>query len=157
MIPAHQYLDTSPFHASEKPLKFITYRAQREAAAFFQKTYSHENGLGLFYGPPLSGKIVDRLPEDAAAAIVDVAHLNSACFLQAITRGFGVEMDESSINVMFNMVKVFAVQQTTKRHAPLLVIENIHAMNPETAHIICKLAQLKVQNQFALRLILMSG
>ena len=162
MIPAYHEIDTSPFRASEKPPRFVTFRSQREAAAFFQQTYTHEQGLGLFYGPPLSGKstalrhFVDRLPEDSAVAIVDIANLAAPSFLQTITQQFGVGLEASSINVMFNMVKVFAVQQTTKRHAPLLIIKNINAMNPETAHLICKLAQLKVQGQFAIKFILMS-
>jgi hypothetical protein len=55
-----------------------------------------------------------------------------------------------------NMVKVFVVQQTASDHAPLLIIENTHALNPSALRVLCELAELKVKHKSALRLIFAS-
>jgi len=162
MTHASEQLDTSPFHALEKPLIFISYRSQREASTFIKQTYKFDNGLGLLCGPPGSGKItvirhtIDQLPEDVTTAVVDAAGLDAEIFLQTLTHELGLDMQEVSVNVMMNMVKVFTVQQTSSNYPPLLVIDNFNAMKPETVHVVCQLAKLKLQGQSALRLVLVS-
>ena len=155
-------LDTSPFHILEKPLLFVSYRSQREAVTFLKQTYGSDHGLGVFHGAPASGKrsliqhYVDRLPADAMAAVVDAAGLDAQTFLETLMYEYGLDMHGSSVNVMMNMVKVFAVQQTSVRHAPLLVIRKFNAMTPEAVQIVSQLVKLTFQNQSALRLVLVS-
>lgn len=159
----HEKLDRSAFQSGDVPPKFISYRAQRDATTFLQQTYRYERGLGLFYGPPLSGKttalkhFIDRLPANAAAGIVNGAGLDAPLFLHAIAQAFGLDTRSTSLNASLNLLKSFAVRHTTTRHAPLLVIENLDKMTPSTIHIVCQLALLKVQSQSAFRLILVSN
>lgn len=155
-------LQEQPFRTHGKPLTFVAYEAQEEAFEFLNKIYSHSHGLGLFQGPGLSGKstilrqFVELLPNDPAVAIVDGAGLNTTNLLNTVLSQFGYELQFNSVNELINMLKVFVLHQTASDHAPLLIIENTHAMNPSALRVLCELAELKVRRQSALRLVLAS-
>lgn len=155
-------LQEQPFRMHGRPLVFVAYAGQEAAFDYLERTCSHAHGLGLFQGPPLSGKSTllhqfaeYRLP-DTAVAVVDGAGLNSAALLQAALRQFGYELEFSSVNELLNMLRVFVQQQTASGQAPLLIIENMHEMNPSALRVLCELAELKVRHHFALRLMLVS-
>jgi len=162
MTMALRGIDPGPFRPDGTPQQFISYRSQREACSFIRETMKYEHGCGLISGPAHAGKttairqFIKQLPEDAAATIVDGANLQAPEFLEAITKGYGFELGSSSLNVMLNFLKVFAVQQATSNQAPLLVIENLHAMTPGTVHIVCQLAQLMANDRSAFCFILVS-
>ncbi|MFQ5549367.1 MAG: FHA domain-containing protein [Woeseia sp.] len=141
---------------------FVPYAAQRAAFEFLTDTYEHHHGLGLFQGPALSGKttiiryFTETLTEDRASAIVDGAGLNTTALVGAILSQFGYDLKFNTVNELINMVKVFSIQQTASDHAPLLIIENAHALNPSALRVLCELAELKFRGLSALRLILSS-
>lgn len=145
-----------------KPVVFVPSASQQAACQFLSDTYENDHGLGLFQGPPLSGKTAiiqhfrESLPEDAAVAIVDGAGLNTTTLLESVLFQFGYDLKLSSVGELINMVKVFVVQQTASDHAPLLIIENTHALNPSALRGLCELAELKVKQKSALRLIFAS-
>jgi len=60
------------------------------------------------------------------------------------------------VKELLNMLKVFVVQQTVSNRAPLLIVENTHAMNPAALSTLCELVALKVHEKSALRVILAS-
>ena len=153
-------LQEQPFRMHGRPLVFVAYAGQEAAFEYLERTYSYRHGLGLFQGPPLSGKSTllrqfaeYKLP-DTAVAVVDGAGLNSAALLHAALRQFGYELEFSSVNELLNMLKVFVQQQTASGQAPLLIIENMHEMNPSALRVLCELAELRVRQHFALRLVL---
>ncbi len=141
---------------------FVPSASQQAACEFLSDTYANDHGLGLFQGPPLSGKtaiiehFTESLAEDAAVAVVDGAGLNTTTLLETVLSQFGYDLKLSSVSELINMVKVFVVQQTASDHAPLLIIENTHALNPSALRVLCELAELKVKRKSALRLILAS-
>ena len=145
-----------------KPVVFVPSTSQEAACQFLSDTYENDHGLGLFQGPPLSGKtaiiqhFTESLPEDAAVAVVDGAGLNTTTMLELVLAQFGYDLKLSSVGELMNMVKVFVVQQTASDHAPLLIIENTHALNPSALRVLCELAELKVKQKSALRLIFAS-
>lgn len=155
-------LQEQPFRTHGKPLIFVEYDAQAAAFDFLGRVYSHPHGLGLFQGPGLSGKstilrqFAETLPNDPAVAIVNGAGLNTTNLLNTALSQFGYELQFNSVNELINMLKVFVLHQTASDHAPLLVIENTHAMNPSALRVMCELAELKVKRQSALRLVLAS-
>lgn len=155
-------LQEQPFRTHGRPLVFVAYAAQEAAFDYLEETYAHKHGLGLFQGPPLSGKstILRQFGEykspDAAVAVVDGAGLNTTALLQAALRQFGYELEFSSVNELLNMLKVFVLQQTASGQPPLLIIENTHEMNPSALRVLCELAELRVKQHFALRLVLAS-
>lgn len=145
-----------------KPVVFVPSASQQAACQFLSDTYENDHGLGLFQGPPLSGKtaiiqhFTESLPDDAAVAVVDGAGLNTTTLLESVLFQFGYDLKLSSVGELINMVKVFVVQQTASDHAPLLIIENTHALNPSALRGLCELAELKVKQKSALRLIFAS-
>jgi type II secretory pathway predicted ATPase ExeA len=151
-----------PFRAHGKPLTVATYAAQVAALDFLAATYEHEHGLGLFQGPPLSGKstiiqqFTDSLHEDTAFAVVDGAGAETDALLRDILHQFGYDLQFDTVKELINMLKVFVVQQTVSNRAPLLVVENTHAMNPAALSTLCELVALKVHEKSALRVILAS-
>lgn len=155
-------LRRQPFRTHGKPLVLVPYTSQIAAIRFLNETRFNNRGLGLFLGPPLSGKtsIIQRfaalLPDDQSFAVVDGAGTRPAALLQAVLNQFGFDLDLDSANERFNMVRVFALQQTSSHHAPILVIENAHAMSPVLLEMFCELAELAVSGRSALRIVLAS-
>lgn len=155
-------LRQQPFRAQGKPLTVVSYAAEVAALDFLAATYADDHGLGLFQGPPLSGKstiirqFTDSLHEDTAYAVVDGAGAETDALLKDILRQFGYDLHFDSVKELTNMLKVFVVQQTLSNHAPLLIVENTHAMNPIALSTLCELVALKVHEKSALRVILAS-
>lgn len=155
-------LHQQPFRTHGRPLIFVPYASQEAAFNFISGTHTNDHGLGLFQGPPLSGKttivrhFTKSLPEDCAVSVVDGAGMNTTALMQAVLSQFGYDLKFNSANELINMVKVFLKQQTAGDHAPLLVIENTHALNPSALRVLCELVALEVKGKCALRLILAS-
>ena len=155
-------LRRQPFQTHGKPLILVPYTSQKAAIRFFNETRFNNQGLGLFHGPPLSGKtsIIRRftalLPDDYAVAVVDGACMDATALLQEILSQFGYDLGLDSADERFSMVRVFAMQQTASDQAPLLIIENAHAMGPLLLEMLCELAELTVNGKSALRIILVS-
>ena len=155
-------LQEQPFRTHGRPLVFVSYASQQNAFDFLNETCNKDRGLGLFQGPSLSGKtaiirhFAETLSEDDAVAVVDGAGLNTTALLEAVLSQFGYDLQFSSVNELINMVKVFVLQQTASDNAPLLIIENTHALNPSALRVLCELASLRIRAKSALRLILAS-
>jgi len=137
-------------------------RSQEAAIRFLDETRSNDHGLGLFHGPPLSGKslvirrFADSLPDDHAIAVVDGAGKDAATLFQEILSQFGYDHGFRTANERFGMVRVFAMQQAASVAAPLLIIENAHATSPAVLESLCELAELHVRGKKALRIVLAS-
>ncbi|MGH8222107.1 MAG: FHA domain-containing protein, partial [Woeseiaceae bacterium] len=140
----------------------VPYTSQKAAIRFLNETWSNDRGLGLFHGPPLSGKtsiirqFAGLLPDNYAVAVVDGAGMEATALLQEILIQFGYDLGLASTSECFGMIRVFALQQTARYQAPLLMIENAHAMSPGLLEMLCELAELNVSGKSALRIILVS-
>ena len=155
-------LRRQPFGTQGNPLVLVPYASQKNAIRFLAKTSSDKHGLGLLHGPSLSGKttIVQRfaktLPREHAVAVVDGARTNPAKLLKAILAQYGYDQGFNTASERFNMIRVIALQQSASGHAPVLVIENVHKMNPALLELLCKLSEMSVDGTGALRIILVS-
>ena len=155
-------LEQQPFRTHGRPLVFVAYAGQEAAFDYLERSYCHRLGLGLFEGPPLSGKstllrqFAEHKSADAAVAVIDGAGLSTTDLLQAALRQFGYELESSSDNELLAMLKVFVLQQTGSGQPPLLIVENMHEMNPNALRVLCELAALRVRHHYALRLVLSS-
>jgi len=153
-------LRLQPFRTQGKPLVLVPYASQRNAIKFLTKTRSDKHGLGLLHGPSLSGKttIVQRfassLPREHAVAVVDGALTDPAKLLKAILGQYGYDQGFNTTSERFNMIRVVALQQAASGQAPVLVIENIHKMNPVLLEVLSELAEMSVDETSALRIIL---
>lgn len=155
-------LKEQPFRTHGKPVVFVPYAGQEDAFDFLHATYSHFSGLGLFQGPPLSGKstiihqFVRLKKEHCGIAVVNSAGVSPKTLLESLLRKYGYEYKFDTVNEMLNMLKVFIQQQTVAGQPPLLIVENIHAMNPGSLRVLCELAEVRVKKNFALRIVLVS-
>lgn len=155
-------LREQPFRLHAEPIVFVSYEAQQRAHAFLTQVSNHPTGLGLLRGPLLSGKstlirsFVDSLDNDSEVAVVDGANLNTTALLEAVLSQFGYTLRFNSVNELINMLKVYVLQRTVSEETPMLIIENTHAMKPSALRILCELAELRVRQKSALRLLLVS-
>mgnify|MGYP001820161823 CR=1 FL=1 len=151
-----------PFPTHGKPLAIITYQSQRAALDVLKETHEHATGLSLLQGPTLSGKsilvrsFIDSIEQDCAVALVDGKGLNTTNLLLAVLRQFGYEIDLSSANELLGLVRIFALQQAESGEPPLLIVENAHDLRPSALRALCELAELRVRQGSALKLILVS-
>jgi len=156
-------LKEQPFPTHGKAAATCAYTSHQQALDMLNATRTARSGLCLLQGPALSGKstiirrFVEALPDDVAVAVIDGNGLNTTSLLESILRQFGYILDHSSITELLAMVRVFAIQQTTSHEAPVLIIENAHALNPSALRALCELADLSVQGYAGLKLVLSSN
>jgi len=127
---------------------------------FLDDVLADAQGAGLLHGPSFAGKsdlmeqIAVKVNERAAVAVVDGARLKPTMFLTTTLTQFGYELGLCSSDELLSMLNVFAVQQSRTREAPVLIVENFNQMFPSTLDILCKLATLRINDRYALRIVL---
>ena len=159
-------LDIQPFATDGKPSSVVSYSSHRDVISALNETLEAPDGLSLLQGPALSGKstlireFVSTIPMDCAVAVVDGTGLDTARLLQKMLRLFGYQIDFNSIGELQAMIRVFAMQQASAHQAPLVIIENAHALNPSALRATAELAELSVRHEghqkSALKLVLAS-
>ena len=155
-------LDVQPFPTHGRPIAIVSYASHRDALAALHETYRASSGVALIQGPTLCGKttliraFVDTLEEDVARAVVDGNGLNTTTLLEAILRQFGYDLGGNAPSELLAMLRVFVLQQASNDLAPLLIIENTHALNPSALRALCELAELRVGPISALKIVLLS-
>ncbi len=141
----------------------VRYKSQQQALRFVGKILTDKRGIALLHGPKASGKsvvanqFVREVQADLAIAVVDGARMKTAELLSAILEQFGYHIVLDSTDEMLNMISVFVVQQSRTRQAPVLIIENINDMFPSALGALCRLAELNVNQRYAMRMILISN
>ncbi|MDH4054012.1 MAG: FHA domain-containing protein [Gammaproteobacteria bacterium] len=152
-----------PFRTHGKPLAVLSYASKVAALNMLADTCAHPHGLSLLQGPALSGKstlirsFVETLHEDCSFALINGKGLNTTNLLIAVLRQFGYELDLNSANELLGLVRVFALQQAASHKAPLLIIENAQDLNPSALRALSELAELRVRNASALKMVLVSS
>jgi type II secretory pathway predicted ATPase ExeA len=155
-------LRRQPFRTDGAPTVMVPYAAQKAAISFLNTTRFDDHGLGLLQGPPFSGKtsVIRQfrrsLPDDYAVAVVDGAGVETNALLQQILGQYGYDRGLNSESERFSMLRVFAMQQAAMGSAPVLIVENAHALNPIAMEMLCEFADLEINGKSALRIILVS-
>ncbi|MDJ0941214.1 MAG: FHA domain-containing protein [Woeseiaceae bacterium] len=155
-------LREQPFPTHGKPLAVVSYASHADALGVLKKTCESPKGLALLQGPPLSGKstlirqFVDSIPEECSVAVVDGAGKNTSALLEALMRGFGYHLDFNSTGELLAMARVFALQQASSHEPPIVIIENADALNPSALRALTELAELRVREIYALKIVLVS-
>lgn len=155
-------LKEQPFRSNDEPVVFFRYGGQEKAEDFFEQTVRHNAGLALFQGPPLSGKstIIRQFAAskagECAVAIIDAEGTSTKRMLESILHSFGYLHKFDSLNELLNMLIVFIKHQTARGQPPLLFVENTHVMNPGALRLLCELADVRVREKFAVKMVLAS-
>lgn len=159
----HAGLKQQPFHTCGKPVAIIHYQSEQAAHDFLDTVAISERGIGLLYGPESSGKktiirqFVRSMPADIPVAIVDGTRMSTTNILDAIRSQFGYETASGSPDDWLNELKEFIAQHARRIRQPLLIVENIHKMHSSALLVLCKLAVLKLQGRYAIRMVLVSN
>ena len=155
-------LKEQPFRTHGKPIVFVAYEGQERASDFLKETCIHNTGLALFQGPALSGKttilrhFVAEHREECSVALVSGHVESTAKFLEGILSQYGYEYPFDTFNELFGMLKVFIRQQTANSAAPMLIIEDAHDLSPDVMRVLCELAEIRVREKFALKIVFAS-
>ncbi len=155
-------LDQQPFPAQGKPVAIIPYASEREAIRMLRATYVHPTGLSLLQGPNLAGKstligtFVESLHTDCAVAIVEGRGLNASELLVRVLQQFGYDVELNSTKELLGLIRVFVLQQAASGESPLLVVNHVHELKPSALRAVCELAELRVRNVCALKIVLVS-
>jgi pSer/pThr/pTyr-binding forkhead associated (FHA) protein/type II secretory pathway predicted ATPase ExeA len=150
------------FRTHGKPITVVPLASQQQAIEVLNKTLASPTGLAVIQGPSLSGKttllrhFLDGLPESCSSAIVDGAGMNTTTLLEALLRQFGYVVDFNTNSELLAMLRMFVQHQAAAHDAPMVVIENAHALNPSAMRVICDLANVRVRQTCALKLVLVS-
>ena len=150
------------FRTRGKPLSIVLYSSYLDALEVLRQTSESPTGMALLQGPSLSGKstlirqFVDTIPEDCAYAVIDGDGMNTKALLEGLLGQFGYTVDFNTINELLAMLRMFAQHQAASHEAPLVIIENAHALNPSALRVLCELANLRVRQTCALKLVLVS-
>jgi type II secretory pathway predicted ATPase ExeA len=153
-------LGDQAFGKGAEALVAVPYQSYRDALKFVQAVLKSSRGVGVLQGPRASGKtmiarlVQERLPETTAVARIDGTDARPHTLLSEMLAQFGYETGLGSAGELLQMVRVFAAQQTRSAHPPVLIIDNVEHMYPGAFRTLDALADLRVQNRFALRIIL---
>ncbi len=151
-----------PFRTHGTPLVFVSYQGELAAREFLESTYRTPHGLGLFQGPSLAGKstiirrFVESLHADAPSSVINGKKLDAKAMLERVLVDFGFDLKLDTLSELLNLVKVYAKQQAAAHDAPLIVIENTHALKADALQVLCDLAALRAGYKSALRIVLSS-
>lgn len=138
----------------------VEIQSQLDAVKHLRWVLADKRAARLICGPESSGKstiirnFVAGLPKDVAVAMLDGSRLKPGELLSEILAQFGYKLELQSVDELLRMVNVFAVQQTRVCQAPVLIVEGVDSMYPGALRILCVLAALKFQGQFAIRIVL---
>ena len=138
----------------------VSYKSNQIAFEFLRSVLKGQKSVGLLQGPSACGKttmirqLSEKLPDDAAVAVIDGNRIKPHKLLSEILSQFGYETGLGEIDELLNMIKVFAVQQTGSCEPPVIFIDNVDRMYPSALKMLDKLAGLKSRGSFVIRLIL---
>jgi len=155
-------LTEQAFRTHGKPVCVVSYASFRDALEILRQTNESRTGLALIQGPNLSGKstlirqFVDTLPEECAYAVINGDGMNAKALLEGLLGQFGYDVNFNTNNELLAMLRVFAQHQAAQHEAPLVIVKNAHALNPSALRVLCELAQLRVRQICALKLVLVS-
>lgn len=155
-------LKVQPFPTHGKPVAIVSYRAEQDALKVLRETCDHPHGITFLQGPALCGKttavrtFLQSNNDQRAVAIIDGKGKNTTDLLSDMLRQFGYNIETSSANEVFGLVRIFAMQQATSSNAPLVILENTQALNPSALRALCELAELRVGRSSAVKMVLMS-
>ena len=138
----------------------VSYKSNQNALKFLRSVLKDEQGIGLLQGPKSCGKttmvrqLSEKMPGDAAVAVIDGSRIKPRELLSEILSQFGYDTGLGEVDELLGMIKVFAVQQTCSCESPVIFIDNVDRMYPSALKALDTLAGMKTKQRFVIRLIL---
>ncbi len=148
------------FGDSADAIVTVSYKSNQSALKFLRAVLKDQKSIGLLQGPSACGKttmlrqLSEKLPGDAAFAVIDGRRIKPRELLSDVLSQFGYETGLGEVDELLNMINVFAVQQTCSCEPPVILVDNVDRMYPSALKILDELAGMKVKGRFVIRLIL---
>jgi len=155
-------LKCQPFRRQGRPVVFVHNQSQQAADEFLLRVLKDSGGVGELYGIESSGKttIIDQfvraLPAEIAVAVVDGTGIGANQLLATVLAQFGYKGSIDLASDLLSPLKEVIVESMHTDQAPLLVLKNIDKMYSSGQQVLCELAALTINQQFALRFILVN-
>lgn len=163
-MPTRQtWFGDQAFGESADALVTVAYKSHEDALNFLKKALDDDKGLAALHGPKSSGKstvarrLASRLPRDAAMALVDGARVKPREFLAMALTQFGYDSGLHSHEELIKMIRMVAIKQTRSAQPLVLIVDNVDRMFPSSLRLLNMLADIMVDNRFAIRMILAGG
>lgn len=138
----------------------VRYESHEEAIRAARQALGDSRGLGLIMGSADSGKstiareLADKLSMDAEVALVSGIRQNAHELLSEILTQFGYGTEADSADELLKTIGIFAVRQLRVHRAPVVIIDDADRLYPSALRCLNALAELRVQNQVAVRMLL---
>jgi len=138
----------------------VSYKSNQNALKFLRSVLKDKQSVGLLQGPNDCGKttmirqLSEKMPSDAAVAVIDGSRIKPRELLSEILSQFGYDTGLGEVDELLSMIKVFAVQQTCSCEPPVIFIDNFDRMYPSALKVLDTLAGMKTNQNFVIRLIL---
>jgi type II secretory pathway predicted ATPase ExeA len=162
-MPAHSLgLRAQPFDDASHESAFVSNRPQQDGLRFLRTAFANGHGGAWIHGGSGVGKstlvrhFLREAGGEAAVAYVEGEGLYASQLLAAILERFGYDITPAPTDELLNRLQAFLVQQTRSRKPPLLVVDGLNHMYPGALNVLCKLAEMRADGQFALRFVLLS-
>lgn len=155
-------LQGQPFDGTSRDTSFVSNRPQQDGLRFLRSAFADRHGGAWIYGASGVGKstlarhFLREASGDAAVAYVDGEGLYASQLLGAILERFGYDVAPGSTDELLETLRAFLAQQAHTRKPPLLVVDRLNRMYPGALNVLCKLASMQADGQFALRFVLLS-
>ncbi len=160
MHTKHSRLGDHAFGQNADAIVTVSYKSNQNAIKFLQSVLKEQQSVGLLQGPNACGKstilrqLSEKLPGNAAVAVIDGNRIKPREMLSEILSQFGYDTGLGEVDELLNMIEVLAVQQTNSCEPPVIFIDNVDRMYPSALKILDKLAGLTSKRRFVIRLIL---
>ena len=144
-------------------LTTVAYLSCQQALQFLLSALSRSSGIGLLQGPAGSGKttmvrnLAAKLAHDTPVAFVDGQRLKPVQLLASILDQFDVPGGDEPEDELVRLLAGFAGQQASAYQAPVVIVDNVDCMYPDTLRALNALAGLEAGGRNALRLVLTGG
>jgi type II secretory pathway predicted ATPase ExeA len=148
------------FRPDRETKKIVRFAIHERALADLKNIVDDGIGIGVLVGQPGTGKTVvaKRLARQyrkhTAVILIDGANQAPHQILATVLGQLQFGVDLQTTSEMLDLLHVVAVHRARMRVAPILIVENLDRMSPDSLRAINTIASFRVNGRLAIRLVL---
>lgn len=160
MQSTQSWMSEKAFGKESSDLVTVSYKSHRDALLSMDTALKRSKGVGLLQGPEGSGKtttarrLSESLARDSAVALVNGNRLKVEDMMSEILTQYGYDTGLGGVDELEKMIRMFATQQAQLGRPPVLIVDNVDQMFPSALRSLNILAELVVEQRFAMRMVL---
>ena len=160
MQSTQSWMSEKAFGKNSDDLVTVSYKSHRDALSSLEAALKGPKGIGLLQGAEGSGKtttvrhLLESLPKDSAVAFINGDRIKAGDMMSQILTQYGYDTGLGAVDELEKMIRMFATQQAQRGRAPILIVDNVDQMYPSALRSLNILAELEIDNRYAIRMIL---